>query len=255
MFPITRTRCRSATLAAAAVALCTAAAGCGSSADATTEPRSGPISTTASSTPPATGAPAAEIARVRGSGVGLYATPGAARPASTLSSPNAYGAVRVLLVTGHSGDWLRVLLPTRPNGAQAWVRSSAVTLTSTTWRLVIRLGALRFAVYDGNRTVRTGPIAVGTQDTPTPPGRYYLTELLRSPDPDGDYGPYAYGLSGHSPTLKHFGAGPAQLGVHGTNRPALLGHRVSHGCIRIRNADITYLARHLVLGTPVTVTK
>lgn len=254
MFPITRTRRLTATLAAA-VALGSAATGCGASAGATTEPRSGQVSSTESASPPVTGAPAAEIARVRGSGVGLYATPGAARPASTLSSPNAYGAVRVLLVTGHSGDWLRVLLPTRPNGAQAWVRSSEVTLSSTTWRLVIRLGALRFAVYDGTRTVRTGQIAVGTKDTPTPPGRYYLTELLQSPNPDGDYGPYAYGLSGHSPTLKHFGGGPAQLAVHGTNDPALLGHRVSHGCIRIRNADITYLAHHLVLGTPVTVTK
>lgn len=197
----------------------------------------------------------AQIARVRGDRIGVYDAPGAARPRSSLTSPNDYGAVRVLLVTRRSGGWLRVLLPTRPNGAKGWVRVSGVTLTATAHRVVIRLSALRFTVYDGDRKVRAGRIAAGTDDNPTPPGRFYFTELLRSPDPGGDYGPYAYGLSGHSPTLHRFGAGPGQLAVHGTNRPGLLGHRVSHGCIRVRNADITWMARHLVPGTPVTVEK
>jgi len=242
MFPIKTT--------AVALAAGAALTGCGPAASGTTEATSTP------STPSrAAGAPAAEIARVRGDRVGVYAEPGAAHRQKTLTSPNAYGAPRVLLVTQRSGGWLRVLLPTRPNGAQGWVRASEVTLTSTTDRVVIRLGALRFAVYDGGRVVRSGRIAVGTGDNPTPPGRYYLTELLRSPDPHGDYGPYAYGLSGHSPTLKRFGTGPGQLAVHGTNRPALLGHRVSHGCIRVRNSDITWMARSLALGTPVTVQK
>lgn len=245
-----RTARTAAVLALAAAAGLTVA-GCGPESSGAAEP----TAASTAATTPAAGAPAAEIARVRGARVGVYASPGAAHRRTTLTSPNSYGAPRVLLVTRRSGGWLRVLLPVRPNGTQGWVRASAVTVTSTTRHVTIDLGALRFTVYDGTRVVRDGRIAVGTGDNPTPPGRYYFTELLRSPDPHGDYGPYAYGLSGHSPTLKRFGAGPGQLAVHGTNLPGLLGHRVSHGCIRVRNADITWMARTLALGTPVTVEK
>ena len=45
----------------------------------------------------------------------------------------------------------------------------------------------------------TTKIAKGRAISPTPTGRYYVTDLIRPPDPDGFYGPYALGLSAHSP--------------------------------------------------------
>ncbi len=90
-------------------------------------------------------------------------------------------------------------------------------------------------------------------NTPTPGGIYYLVELIQPPDPNGDYGPYAYGLSGYSNTLTSFNGGPGQLGIHGTDDPAGIGTQVSHGCIRMSNADITQLAKILPLGTPVQI--
>ncbi len=69
----------------------------------------------------------------------------------------------------------------------------------------------------------------------------------------GPYGPYAFGLSGHSPTLRSFAGGDAQLGLHGTDQPRLLGRSVSHGCIRIANDVVRRLAGLLPLGTPVVV--
>ena len=33
--------------------------------------------------------------------------------------------------------------------------------------------------------------------TPTPTGTYYITELLKQPNPNGLYGPFAFGLSGY----------------------------------------------------------
>ena len=50
-----------------------------------------------------------------------------------------------------------------------------------------------------------------------------------------------------------FAGGDGQVGIHGTNRPSVLGRDVSHGCIRVRNAVITRLARLVPLGTPVEV--
>ena len=48
---------------------------------------------------------------------------------------------------------------------------------------------------------RIPAIGLGTSDTPTPGGVYYLKELLRPPDPHGFYGPYAFGTSAFSNTL------------------------------------------------------
>jgi lipoprotein-anchoring transpeptidase ErfK/SrfK len=41
--------------------------------------------------------------------------------------------------------------------------------------------------------------------------------------------------------------------IHGTNQPDKIGHFVSHGCIRMYNADITDLFGRVAVGTPVVV--
>ena len=63
----------------------------------------------------------------------------------------------------------------------------------------------------------------------------------------------ALGTSAFSKVLYHFGAGPGQIGIHGTDEQGSMRNSVSHGCIRLRNRDITKLAHELPLGTPVTI--
>ena len=41
--------------------------------------------------------------------------------------------------------------------------------------------------------------------------------------------------------------------IHGTNEPRSIGHFVSHGCIRMFNADVTDLFSRVGVGTPVVV--
>jgi lipoprotein-anchoring transpeptidase ErfK/SrfK len=53
--------------------------------------------------------------------------------------------------------------------------------------------------------------------------------------------------------LDDFADGDGQLAVHGTNVPGRLGTRVSHGCVRVGNADITWMARNLPIGTLVLI--
>lgn len=43
--------------------------------------------------------------------------------------------------------------------------------------------------------------------------------------------------------------------IHGTNEPSKIGHFVSHGCIRMFNADITDLYGRVRVGTPVVVVR
>ncbi len=50
-------------------------------------------------------------------------------------------------------------------------------------------------------------------------------------------------------------SGGGQYAIHGTNNEASVGHFVSHGCIRMHNADITDLYSRVSIGTRVVVTQ
>lgn len=198
------------------------------------------------------------IATAKGDSIPIYQKPGGSggEPWKRLSNPTPVGADRVFLVEGSTpgGEWLRVLLPIRPNGSEGWVRADDVTLSKTTYRVHVYLNDLRVVVKHGkNDTVVKGPIGIGTGNTPTPDGEYYITSLLKTPKENSLYGPYAFGLSAFSGVLETFAGGPARIGLHGTNKPELLGQRISHGCIRMSNPDIRELAGKLPLGTPVYV--
>ena len=45
------------------------------------------------------------------------------------------------------------------------------------------------------------------------------------------------------------------VGIHGTNRPELLGRPVSHGCVRVSNEAARRLAGLAPLGTPIDVVR
>ncbi len=187
--------------------------------------------------------------------VDVYDHPHDAEPAWRLSNPNRYGARRVFLIEGENKKWLKVLLPIRPNGTKGWIHKSDVSLSRTTYRVEIALSAHQITVHKGKKKVLQGPIAVGTGQAPTPGGEYYITELVKSPNPNGDYGPYVFGLSAYSQKYERYAGGVGEIGIHGTNKPQLLGKNVSHGCIRMSNKDIKKLAGMLPLGTPVTIKK
>jgi len=228
------------------------APGCGSAHHATSPHRgaTAPGTTTVAVDPRAQ---TATVAEVRGAGIDVFHAPGAPTPWMRLASPNEDGAPRVFLVAGRHGDWLRVLLPVRPNGTSGWIRATEVVLSENRYRILIELGAHRIRVWRGSDIVDDEPVGVGRGNTPTPGGQYYLTELLEQPDPTGPYGPYAYGISGYSNVLRTFAGADGVIGLHGTNDPGGLGHDVSHGCIRMSNAGINKLAKELPLGTPVVI--
>jgi lipoprotein-anchoring transpeptidase ErfK/SrfK len=194
------------------------------------------------------------VAQAKGPLVALYRKPGAKRPFLRLSNPNRNGAPLVFLVKERRpGGWEKVYIPIRPNGSTAWIRGRQVTLALNPYRIRVSLSAHKLTVWKGGRVVQRERAGVGRSIVPTPAGTYYLAELLAQPNPNGIYGPYAFGLSAFSNVLYSFGGGPGQIGIHGTNNPASLGTNASHGCIRISNAGITKLARILPLGTPVTI--
>ncbi len=197
---------------------------------------------------------AATIATARRGTVRVYAD-----PASTRSKPlrtrvfNGQKIPLTFLVRYRRPGWVKVDLPTRPNRSRGWIKRSALDLSFTRLRAVVRAKAHKLALYDGERLVLSTRIAVGKALSPTPPGRYFVTDIVRATDPRGFYGPYSLGLSAHSDVYTSFEGGNGQVGIHGTNRPAAIGTDVSHGCVRVTNAVIKRLARIVPLGTPVTI--
>ncbi len=153
-----------------------------------------------------------------------------------------------------SSEWIEVFLPVQPNGTTGFIKRADVTLTNNPYRIEIDREAFNLRVFNQDALWMETEVAIGTGDTPTPVGDFYLLELLAPPNPEGDYGPFAFGLSGFSEVLESFGgADTAIIGLHGTNDPSSLGTNVSHGCIRLANDVITELAQTLPLGTPVLI--
>lgn len=186
--------------------------------------------------------------------VPVHAEPGGIEPVHRLSNPTEFGGPLVFLVSDNTrDDWVRVMLPVRPNGSQGWIRRSDIRIGGTNYRLEVSLSDHRLELFDGDRSVFHAVVGIGTEDTPTPGGTFYLKELLAPPDPNGPYGTYAYGLSGFSNTLEEFAGGEGVVGIHGTNDPSLVGQDVSHGCIRMTNEDIAELVDVLPLGVPVEI--
>jgi len=185
--------------------------------------------------------------------VQVFSKVGDAKPKVTLPNPTENGGPLVFLAEHQLGGWLQVLLPIRPNGSTGWVRLADVKVATNPYRVDIALGAHRLVVHKGTAVVADDSIGVGTSSTPTPGGKYYIKELLKPSNPGGAYGPYAYGLSGFSNVLDDFNGGDGVIGIHGTDDPSTVGHDVSHGCIRLTNANITKLVQVLPLGTPVHI--
>jgi lipoprotein-anchoring transpeptidase ErfK/SrfK len=149
--------------------------------------------------------------------------------------------------------WLKVFLPRRPNEATGWLRRDQVELRPIVHQVEVDLSSRTARLLHGGRIVRSWPVGIGRQATPTPTGSFYLTVKLRPPQISPVYGAWALGLSGYSDVLEQFGTGDGQIALHGTADPTDLGREVSNGCVRLDNEAITSLAEILPLGTPVTI--
>lgn len=148
--------------------------------------------------------------------------------------------------------WARVRLPVLPNNTTGWIPRDALGgYVDVDTHLIVDLERLTATLLAHRRPVFRALIGIGQARWPTPTGNFYIRNKLSDFD-DPFYGPVAFGTSARSAVLTDWPAG-GFIGIHGTNRPEILPGRVSHGCIRLRNADILTLARLMPVGTPVTI--
>ena len=191
----------------------------------------------------------ATVARLRPS-----AAAGAVAPLPRRTPEGTPNIVRVLASRPDAGGrvWVRVTLATLPNGRTGWVRRRALGGYATVdTRLVVDLGRLTATLWRRGLVVFRARVGVGQDRSPTPRGRFIIrNELTRFASPA--YGPLAFGTNARSERATDWPGG-GYVGIHGTDRPDLVPGHVSHGCIRMRNADIRALARLMPVGTPLTI--
>jgi lipoprotein-anchoring transpeptidase ErfK/SrfK len=153
--------------------------------------------------------------------------------------------------------WLRVALPDRPNGSSGWIREDFVRLSTTRWRITINREAHVVTVYRDGRKQRSFKAVIGRPATPTPRGLYAIYEKLAQAEPKGFLGPWALHLTAFSDVLFNYGGGPGRVAIHGRDGASLadpLGSSASHGCVRVDDVNILWMARVIPLGTPVLIT-
>jgi len=148
--------------------------------------------------------------------------------------------------------WVRVGLAKVRNGTEGWVPRSALGGWSfVDTRLVIDRARFTATLFRAGHIIFRAPVGVGAPGTPTPAGHFYVRDRL-SGFSSPIYGPLAFGTNAKSPTLTDWPGGGV-VGIHGTNQPWLIPGRISHGCIRLRNAAIVTLGRLMPVGTTVTI--
>jgi lipoprotein-anchoring transpeptidase ErfK/SrfK len=184
-----------------------------------------------------------------------YQEPDAASPeVGSFLQITEYRQPRTLLVVEEQDGWLKALLPARPNNSMGWIKAEDVTLSSTTLSVLIDLSERTLSLSDGSVGLMTAKVGIGTSETPTPLGTFYVTDPVDlTAEPNGAYGAFAVGLSGYSEVLTSFRGGPGQIAIHGTGNPGDLGNEVSNGCIRMINDEVVPLAQKIPLGTPVLI--
>ncbi len=160
-----------------------------------------------------------------------------------------------------------------------WPQTLGVVKPVPSSELVVSLAGQKLDLVVDGRVVRSFPVSTskfgtgfeeGSQKTPT--GRFSIAEkfgdgepvgaVFRGRRPTGEVFPSAKegedlvltrimwleGLDPHNANTRS-----RYIYIHGTNREDLVGVPSSHGCIRMRNADIVELFDTVIPGTPVRI--
>ncbi len=198
--------------------------------------------------PPAAGAVVALVRR----NTNMRSRPGG-RPYAGVGARTEFGSPNAMWVIKRAGAWLGVISPLAGNGNVGWIPAADVSLSHVRWQLRVSLSARRLTVLLGGRTLQRYRLAIGAPASPTPTGRFAVTDRLHTGNPAGPYGCCILALSADAPHAIQGWTGGNRIAIHSTPETASIGQAVSHGCLRLTLAEGRWLLRHVPLGTPTLI--
>ncbi len=179
----------------------------------------------------------------------LHAAPGSERVLARVRPRTVFGSPTRLAVVGESGEWLAVISEALGNHVRGFVYRSNVRLAHDPYSIEVDLSARRLTVWRMGVALRRFGVAVGAPATPTPRGRFSITDKLTN-FWSSVYGCCVLALSGRQTQLDPDWEGGDRLAIHaGTG----VGGAISGGCLRMTTGDIHYLMAVLPLGTQMIV--
>jgi lipoprotein-anchoring transpeptidase ErfK/SrfK len=147
-----------------------------------------------------------------------------------------------------------VLVITAFGGAQAQERKATTQrpVQNANRRIIVSIPARKLALVEEGRIVKVYPAAVGAEKSPSPAGTFRI--ITRIPNPTY-YRPGEVIRPGVANPVgtRWLGLSLKGFGIHGTNRPRSVGRAASHGCIRLRNADVQELFDLVRVGDVVEI--
>jgi lipoprotein-anchoring transpeptidase ErfK/SrfK len=178
-------------------------------------------------------------------------------PSNLVVPSNWYGYPSILPVIASVPNWVEVRLAQRPNESTTWVPQSDVSLSVTPYSIVVDLATEHLAVYNMGKEIDDFPAGIGSPDDPTVTGQYFVT--MQAAAPNAGYGPFVLVTSAHSDAITDWEAsGDAIIAIHGPitsyddSLIGTTGAAISHGCIRLHDADLAQLA-DIPPGTPIDI--
>ena len=184
----------------------------------------------------------------------LRSRPGGAVVAR-LADRTEFGSATVAPALAVRGHWLGVSTPDLPNGRLGWIdaRSAAITLGRSPVWIDIDRAARRLRLHDGRRVVLSALVGVGSSSSPTPVGRFAVTDRLAGGRFSPAYGCCVMPLSAHQTHPPAGWANGTRMAIHGTNDPATIGQAASAGCVHAEEGTMRALINRVPVGTPVLI--
>ena len=190
--------------------------------------------------------PSTLIGRVRGS-LAVRSRPNGPVLAR-LSVRTEFGSPQTVAVTRAARSGFDVITAALPNGHVGWVSRSSLRLRRTHVMVDVDLSRQLLRVRNGNRVVRWIRVGIGAPGTPTPTGRFAVTDKLNGAAYSPVYGCCILALSGHQTNLPRGWTGGDRLAIHGGPLGA-----VSTGCLHASTAALRYLMRSVPLGAQIVI--
>jgi lipoprotein-anchoring transpeptidase ErfK/SrfK len=149
-------------------------------------------------------------------------------------------------------------LPKRGIEEMQIVKFAAILITGTveafsqesTRRLVVSIPDRKIALIEDGHVTRVYPVAVGKPSTPSPAGTFQIVSRIPHPTWYGHGQVVAPGPANPLGT-RWIGLNERGYGIHGTNNQSSVGKAASHGCIRMRKADVEELFQLVAIGDTV----
>jgi hypothetical protein len=188
------------------------------------------------------------MARLRG--MTLRDHPGG-KVVAHLRPTTEWGSPTVVWAAERRGRWLGVYSTKLGNNRIAWVdtQRDRPRMWRTPYSLHADLSQRMLELWRGSRVVRRMSVGIGGPDTPTPTGRFSVTDKLIPARGLSYYGCCLIALSGRQSHLRPGWAGGDRIAIHGGST----GGAASAGCLHASDADLRRLMKVIPIGTPVYI--